>query len=109
MVSQKQDVPKEFTRSGNTDHHGNVHVIADTKVFGYGTAGFRADAASLPFIIYRMGYLAGLRARYLNKAIGVMITASHNPENDNGVKLIDPHGEMLDACWEKAADEIVNC
>lgn len=29
-----------------------------------------------------------------------MITASHNPEIENGVKLIDPHGEMLDQAWE---------
>ncbi|VDM46604.1 unnamed protein product [Toxocara canis] len=109
MASEKQDVPKEFTRIGNTDHRGQLHTIEDTKVFAYGTAGFRADASLLPFIIYRMGYLAGLRARFLNKAIGVMITASHNPENDNGVKLIDPKGEMLNASWEKAANELVNC
>lgn len=29
-----------------------------------------------------------------------MITASHNPEYDNGVKIIDPNGEMLAEEWE---------
>lgn len=37
-----------------------------------------------------------------------MVTASHNPEEDNGVKLIDPKGEMLEVRWEKYATEIAN-
>jgi phosphoacetylglucosamine mutase len=37
-----------------------------------------------------------------------MITASHNPEPDNGVKLIDPLGEMLQQSWEKFATRIAN-
>lgn len=37
-----------------------------------------------------------------------MITASHNPEDDNGIKLIDPNGEMLEKTWEIIATEFVN-
>lgn len=37
-----------------------------------------------------------------------MITASHNPEADNGVKLVDPKGEMLDSSWEAIATKIAN-
>jgi len=40
--------------------------------------------------------------------IGVMITASHNDEPDNGVKLVDPHGEMLEASWEGIATKLAN-
>lgn len=41
-------------------------------------------------------------------AIGLMITASHNIGSDNGVKLIDPAGEMLEAAWEHIATNLVN-
>lgn len=59
--------------------------------------------------MYRMGLLATLRSRVKGgQIIGVMITASHNPEPDNGVKLVDPMGEMLDQSWEKLATDLVN-
>ena len=37
-----------------------------------------------------------------------MITASHNPEEDNGVKLIDQFGEMMPPAWENYATQLVN-
>ncbi|XP_037933349.1 phosphoacetylglucosamine mutase isoform X2 [Teleopsis dalmanni] len=59
--------------------------------------------------MFRMGVLATLRSRIRGGAvIGVMITASHNPEPDNGVKLIDPKGEMLEASWESIATDLAN-
>ncbi|KAL4232056.1 Phosphoglucomutase-3 [Mactra antiquata] len=78
------------------------------KFIQYGTAGFRTKGSDLPHVICRMGLLAVLRSKLKKACIGVMITASHNPEDDNGVKLVDPLGEMLEISWEKLATNIAN-
>ncbi|PYH28898.1 phosphoacetylglucosamine mutase PCM1 [Aspergillus neoniger CBS 115656] len=79
------------------------------KVFQYGTAGFRMKADLLNTVVFTVGLLAGLRSRKLSgQWVGVMVTASHNPAEDNGVKLIDPMGEMLEAEWETYATRLAN-
>uniref|UniRef100_A0A2A4JC27 Phosphoacetylglucosamine mutase n=1 Tax=Heliothis virescens TaxID=7102 RepID=A0A2A4JC27_HELVI len=75
----------------------------------YGTAGFRTKANLLEHVVYRMGLLAVIRSRVKNgRTIGMMITASHNLEPDNGVKLVDPDGEMLEESWEEIATRLAN-
>uniref|UniRef100_A0A914XB13 Phosphoacetylglucosamine mutase n=1 Tax=Plectus sambesii TaxID=2011161 RepID=A0A914XB13_9BILA len=101
-----KSIVKELTRLGNTDHTGLLNPI--DRPLSYGTAGFRCLATDLPFVVFRVGALAGLRARQLGQCIGVMITASHNPMLDNGVKVVDPMGEMLVEDWEVHATEFVN-
>nr|XP_023904961.1 phosphoacetylglucosamine mutase-like [Quercus suber] len=43
-----------------------------------------------------------------SSVIGLMITASHNKESDNGVKIADPTGGMLSQHWEPFADALAN-
>lgn len=40
------------------------------------------------------------RSMALGAATGLVVTASHNPAQDNGVKLVDPSGYMLEQSWE---------
>jgi phosphoacetylglucosamine mutase len=64
---------------------------------------------TLESTLFRIGILAVLRSKKLNgQTIGVMITASHNPAIDNGAKLVDPRGEMLEASWEQHASLLAN-
>lgn len=60
-------------------------------------------------IVVRMGILSCLKSKSENgKTVGIMITASHNPEEDNGIKICDSNGDMIDDKWEKYATTLVN-
>jgi phosphoacetylglucosamine mutase len=77
--------------------------------FNYTICGVREKADKLDHVVFRTGLLAALRSWHQNgQAIGLMITASHNLAEDNGVKLIDPEGEMLGTAWVKLATEFLN-
>ncbi|KAI9644992.1 Phosphoacetylglucosamine Mutase [Ciborinia camelliae] len=87
----------------------NRHPKPADRVFQYGTAGFRMKATLLDSVVFRVGLVAALRSRKLGgQTIGVMITASHNPPEDNGVKLVDPMGEMLESSWEAYGTQLAN-
>ncbi|KAI6162152.1 phosphoacetylglucosamine mutase [Pisolithus thermaeus] len=68
--------------------------------YQYGTAGFRTLGKVLDSVLFRVGVLAALRSKKLDgRTIGVM---------DNGVKLVDPRGEMLESSWESHATVLAN-
>ncbi|XP_038818162.1 phosphoacetylglucosamine mutase isoform X1 [Salvelinus namaycush] len=85
-----------------------IHPKPVGLVLQYGTAGFRTNSKQLDHVMFRMGLLATLRSKKTKATIGVMVTASHNPEEDNGVKLVDPMGEMVTPAWEVYATQLAN-
>lgn len=77
--------------------------------FAYGTAGFRELATRLDTVVFTTGIVSAFRSLALKgKFVGVMITASHNPPQDNGVKIVEPNGNMLVQDWEPEVTNLVN-
>eukprot|EP01043_Picozoa_sp_COSAG02_P063840 COSAG02_NODE_9160_length_2306_cov_1.932941_1_plen_551_part_00 len=83
---------------------------AGGKTLGYGTAGFRgcAEDGAMDHVFLRCGLMAYLRAAKLGTVTGCMVTASHNAEPDNGVKICESAGDMMAAEWEPYAAELAN-
>lgn len=88
---------REFNRG---EHRHRVVIAKDTRLSGYMvenalTAGF----LSVGMHVYLVGPLptpaVGMLARSMRADLGVMISASHNPYHDNGIKLFGPDGHKL--------------
>lgn len=94
-------------KAASTSADGS-YIYAVTKPWSYGTAGFRGLGTELTGVCFRCGLIALLRAHQTKKYVGLMITASHNPIDDNGVKLTDWNGEMLAGPWEATSERLVN-
>lgn len=78
-MAQFQEVSKQ----------SSLHPKPAGLVLQYGTAGFRTNAKHLDHIMFRMGLLATLRSKKTEATIGVMVTASHNPEVRKGFRNIN--------------------
>jgi len=84
----------------NGDHRHRVVIGKDTRLSGYMiepalTAGFAASGMD----VFLLGPLPtpamAMLTRSLRADLGVMISASHNPYHDNGVKFFGPDGFKL--------------
>ena len=77
----------------------------------YGTAGFRMNSKLLISYSEKIGlslvYLL-MKSPRLNNFLGIMITASHNNQEDNGIKIVDQWGSMLNSDEEDILEEVVN-
>ncbi len=96
----------QFTRG---DHRHRVVIGKDTRLSGYMlepalTAGF----ISMGMDVVLLGPLptpgVGILTRSMRADLGVMISASHNPYADNGIKLFGPDGYKLSDAVETAIE-----
>ena len=126
VVGQDPITPDFFIRLGfaigsilvknNTDKkikHPSVVIGKDTRVSGYMLesaleAGFIAAGVN----VYLTGPMPTPAIAYLTKVLrsqaGIVISASHNPFPDNGIKIFSEAGEKLPDAFEKEVELALN-
>src|SRR6056297_4360577 len=100
-----------YFRQDKQEHR--VVIGKDTRLSGYMleyalTAGFTSTGMNVfllgPVPTPAIGYLT----HSLRADVGVMISASHNPASDNGIKLFGPDGYKLSDEAEAAIEKLLN-
>ncbi|ATQ55830.1 phosphoglucosamine mutase [Paracoccus yeei] len=100
-----------YFRRGGQDHH-RVVIGKDTRLSGYMlenalTAGLTSTGMNVlllgPVPTPAVGYLT----RSMRADLGIMISASHNPAADNGIKFFGPDGFKLSDEAEAEIERIV--
>ena len=96
----------------NGQHRHRVVIGKDTRLSGYMLeaalmSGFTAVGVDV-FLLGPMPTPAvAMLTRSLRADLGVMISASHNRYDDNGIKLFDPDGYKLSDEMELAIEELI--
>ncbi len=94
------------------DHRHRVLIGKDTRLSGYMleqalTAGF----TSVGMDVVQVGPIptpaVALLTREMRADLGVMLSASHNPFHDNGIKLFGPTGHKLTDAEEEAIEAAI--
>jgi phosphoglucosamine mutase len=97
----------------NGDHRNRVVIGKDTRRSGYMfetalTAGFTAVGMD----VYQLGPMptpaVAMLTRSLRADLGVMISASHNPFEDNGIKLFRHDGYKLSDALEDEIEQLMD-
>ncbi len=94
-------------------HKNRILIARDTRISGQGLAeSVGAGAVSSGSDVYNIGVSTTPSVSYLvrkNKFdYGVMISASHNPYYDNGIKIFNSEGEKLDAKIEELIEGYID-
>src|SRR5215469_2494496 len=94
------------------DHRHRVVIGKDTRLSGYMienalVAGFTSVGMDV-FLLGPMPTPAvAMLTRSMRADLGVMLSASHNPSHDNGIKLFDPDGYKLSDAMERQIEELI--
>ncbi|WP_370221492.1 phosphoglucosamine mutase [Cytobacillus sp.] len=98
-----------------TKDHDRPKVLIgrDTRISGHMLEGaLVAGLLSIGAEVMRLGVISTPGVAYLTKALGaeagVMISASHNPVEDNGIKFFGPDGFKLSDAQEAEIEELMD-
>ncbi|MBI2742276.1 MAG: phosphoglucosamine mutase [Rhodospirillales bacterium] len=94
------------------DHRHRVVIGKDTRLSGYMieqamTAGFLSVGVDVLLLGPVPTPAVGFLTRSMRADVGVMISASHNPYEDNGIKLFGPDGFKLSDAVEAQIEALV--
>ena len=100
------------TRFLRGDHRHRVVIGKDTRLSGYMlenamVAGFTSVGMDVVLLGPMPTPAVALLTRELRADVGVMISASHNPYEDNGIKLFGPDGFKLSDKDELAIEKMI--
>jgi phosphoglucosamine mutase len=103
-------VGRYFKRDGNSARR--VVIGKDTRLSGYMfenalTAGLTSTGMNVLLLGPVPTPAVGLLTRSMRADLGVMISASHNPATDNGIKFFGPDGYKLSDAAEAEIEELV--
>ncbi len=96
------------------DHRHLVVIAKDTRLSGYMvepalTAGFTSVGMDVILVGPMPTPAVSMLIRSLRADLGVMISASHNPADDNGIKIFGPDGRKLpDSVEKEIENKILN-
>ncbi len=98
-----------FNRGG---HRHRVVIGKDTRLSGYMieqalTAGFLSVGVDVLLLGPLPTPAVGFLTRSMRADVGVMVSASHNPYEDNGIKLFGPDGFKLSDAVEMQIEDLV--
>ncbi len=96
-----------------THSHPTVLIGKDTRISGYMLeSALEAGLASVGVDVMLTGPLPTPGVAYLTRALrlslGIVISASHNPFEDNGIKFFSARGEKLPDAWELEVEAAID-
>jgi phosphoglucosamine mutase len=94
------------------DHRHRVVIAKDTRLSGYMiepalTAGFISVGMDVVLVGPMPTPAVAMLVKAMRADMGVMISASHNPYQDNGIKLFGPDGHKLSDDVERQIEKLI--
>ncbi len=100
-------------QTGTHTHRPRVVIGKDTRLSGYMLeAALMSGFTSVGMDVFLLGPMptpaVAMLTRSLRADLGVMISASHNRFDDNGIKLFDPDGYKLSDEMEQRIEDLID-